>query len=104
MRIPTAEESLQGWERARGSKVRILLFCLFGFVVGMGGYFISYLPTHWARVDVPLKTFDKWAALTLAAIYGGAVIFFLVSLFTNIWERICDYKIKKFRDRIANPK
>jgi hypothetical protein len=103
MRIPTPEESLAGWKKARTSKTKAFWFCVFGFCVGVMAYEISLLPNyHWAAVDIPLKEFGKVIGIIIMLTYGLAVLFFSLSFFTNIWERICDYKIAKFEKRIAS--
>jgi len=103
MRFPTAAESSMGWKKARESKGQIFIFCLFGFVVGTGVYLASYLPitAHLEHIKFAIILFEKIFGAFLVVIYGGALIFFLISFFTNIWENICDYKIKKFKDKIA---
>ena len=104
MRLPTAQESLIGWKKARESKVKILFFCFFGLIVGTGVYFIALyipVPLHLVQFGAIIKSFEKIVGLVLIAVYGGAVIFFMMSLFTGIWERICDHKIKKFQDKIT---
>ena len=103
MRTPTPIESLEGWAKARRSKRKIFIFCLFGFFVGVGVYCASlYLPVtpHLVKFKTIITLFEKIMGLGLVAIYGSAIIFFSISLFTNIWEKLCDYKIKKFQDKV----
>jgi len=104
MRIPTLNESLEGWKKARQSKIKITLFCFFGFVCGIGVHSASYLPvpSHLQNIESIVKAFYKYFGLFLSVLYGGALVFFAVSFFTNIWERLCDAKIKKFQEQIAS--
>ena len=104
MNVPNPQQSLLIMRKIRSSKWKYFGFCMVGFLIGIGIYLVPYLPSnlpfHFKEVTT---TINKYVGLFLAVIYGPFAIFFGICLFTRIWERICDWNIKKIQDKFSLP-
>jgi hypothetical protein len=86
-------------EKARGSKWKFAGFSSLGLFVGVYLYLNPYekdlLPWVYERT-----VFVRCIAFFISIICGPLTLFFLVCLPTRIWERICDWQIKRIRDAV----
>jgi hypothetical protein len=96
----SAKRAIATMERVRGSKWKAFGFCSLGLVVGMFLYFNPYEKDLMPLVQ-ERTVFVKGMALVISMICGPLTLFFLVSLPTKVWERVCDWQIKKIREAVG---
>ena len=104
MNVPTPQQSLLIMRKVRSSKWKYFGFCMVGFLVGISLYLVSYPPSNLPfPFNESMTRIKTYVGLFLAIAYGPFVIFFGICLFTRIWERICDWNIKKIQDKFSLP-
>jgi len=94
-----AEKQIATMERARGQKWKAFGFCCLGLFLGLYLFLNPYEKDLMPLVH-ERTVFVQYLGVFISIFCGPLALFFLISLPTKIWERICDWQIKKIRAAI----